>query len=172
MRLALHVVLSSLVAWGCGCATSYRAGENEGFSDMRLGQDIFSINFQGNAFTRAKQVEDFAMLRAAEVTAENGFLFFAILKTDNTTDVSSVTVPGTATYSGAGSYARGVGTYAASGVTVGPQTSTTVTARSSLLIRCYTQKPDAVPVLDAAVVKGSIQAKYKMAGECKQTSNK
>ncbi len=162
MRLTTSAILCAAIVGGSGCAASYHAGEKEGFSDIRLGQDVFSINFQGNAFTSAKRTEDFAMLRAAEVTAENGFLFFAILRAENTTSVRSHTVPGVAAYSGAGTYAGGTGTYAGSGAAVPPQTSTTVTARSSLLIQCYAEKPDAVPVLEAAVVKDSIKGKYKI----------
>jgi hypothetical protein len=63
-----------------GCATPYQqSGYRGGFTETRLAPDIFAISFAGNSFTSPERVSDFALLRAAELTLNNGYNRFTLL---------------------------------------------------------------------------------------------
>ena len=44
-----------------------------------MNQDKFAVTFRGNEHTDAEDVRRFAMLRAAELTVQNGFSYFKII---------------------------------------------------------------------------------------------
>ena len=63
--LSLALVLS-------GCATAYQSNSlTGGYTDTQLAPDVFRVSFSGNAFTSNDRVQDFALLRAAELTLAN-----------------------------------------------------------------------------------------------------
>lgn len=64
-----------------GCATSYhqKGFFGDGYSDYRVNQDKFAVTFRGNEFTDSEDVRRFALVRAAELTLQNGFRYFKIL---------------------------------------------------------------------------------------------
>ena len=55
-----------------------------GFTDAQLAPDEFMVTFQGNGHTTSAQADDFALLRAAQVTLEHGFAYFAVTDVTNT----------------------------------------------------------------------------------------
>ncbi len=65
-----------LVLFFAGCSTSYKAkGFGGGYTDTQLGQDTYKIYFYGNGYTDKEKVEDFALMRAAEVTLQNHYRY-------------------------------------------------------------------------------------------------
>lgn len=64
-----------------GCSTSYhqKGFFGDGYSDYRVNQDKFAVTFRGNEFTDSEDVRRFALIRAAELTLQNGFRYFKIL---------------------------------------------------------------------------------------------
>lgn len=63
-----------------GCATGYHPQAfSGGYSETRLAPDLFRVSFAGNGFTSAQRAYDFALLRAAELTATYGFSHFALV---------------------------------------------------------------------------------------------
>lgn len=62
------------------CATGYdREGFfTNGYSDYRLSERSFVVTFRANEFTSEEKAMKYALKRAAEVTLENGFSYFAI----------------------------------------------------------------------------------------------
>ncbi|MFA6244468.1 MAG: hypothetical protein WC655_26230 [Candidatus Hydrogenedentales bacterium] len=168
MRLTLCLVLSSLIVCGFGCSTPYKPNSfMGGFSETRLAEDVFRVNFRGNAYTSEEQTQDFAMLRTAELATENGFKFFAVINEENTADVSAYTTPGTAQTTGStyiyGSGARNYsGSYSGQTTYTPPQTYFMFKPRSGLLVRCFKEKPEKVYVFDAAFLRDSIRSKYKI----------
>lgn len=77
MKMILIVLLLT------GCATSnhyhpYRHGD--GFKEVQLKPNMFRVSYEGSS--SAIQSADFAMLRAAELTLEQGFSHFAIVRED------------------------------------------------------------------------------------------
>ena len=67
-----------------GCATPYKKiGFNGGFYEKQIEANIFKVYFYGNRYTKSIRVNDFAFLRAAQITLENGFKYFAIVDSAN-----------------------------------------------------------------------------------------
>jgi hypothetical protein len=146
MRLASRLILLALAVGGLGCATSYRAGSKEGFSETRLSEDMFRVNFTGNGRTSAETVQDFGLLRAAELTQGSGFRYFAILR-EGRTAIRDAT--------------RGT-TQIRYADSVPPVGHIMLKRYSKLTIQCFIEKPEGVHVFDAAFLCESIKAKYKI----------
>ncbi len=97
-----------------GCATTYQAqGWTGGFTETQLDTNVFTVRFNGNGYTSSSRASDFALLRSAELTLENGYKYFSIIDSDSYIDQTSASIPqqnynygtisgtgGTATYSG------------------------------------------------------------------------
>jgi hypothetical protein len=167
MKPTLYLILVSLAVWGLGCATPYKSsGFMGGFSETRLAEDVFRVNFRGNGYTSPERTQDFAMLRAAELAQENGFKYFAIIDESASTDVSTFTTSGSAQTTGSASiYGRSgsyYGNYSERTTYTPPQTHFVFKPRSGLLMRCFAEKPDGIYVLEAAFLRESIKAKYKI----------
>lgn len=79
--MKVNIVLLSLgLIAAVGCATPYQqSGYRGGFIETRLAPDIFAISSAGNSFTSPERVSDFALLRAAELTLNNGYNRFTLL---------------------------------------------------------------------------------------------
>jgi len=88
MKILNFLVICFLLA---GCATAYQPEAwSGGFQDEKLESDTYEIWFGGNANTKKERVMNFALLRSAELTLEEGYDYFTILedKTDSkSTDV-------------------------------------------------------------------------------------
>ncbi len=81
MKSVLLLFASGFSLWFLsGCATSYQQkGFTGGYSETQLAPDVFRVNFQGNGYTSSERAQDFALLRAAELSLERGFRYFALL---------------------------------------------------------------------------------------------
>lgn len=160
-----------------GCATGYHStGLTGGFSDTQLAPDEFRIIFRGNAFATPERVQDFALLRASELSTQNGFACFAIVNENNWNSVHTWTTPGrTDTTTVGGGTAMGniyfqpsSASYFGTSSTFGhstttytpPQTYTMYKPRTGLLIKCFPTKPDGIYVFDAAFLGQSLKTKY------------
>lgn len=145
-----------------GCATSYTKEGffNEGFSETRLDEDVFRVTFKGNEMTDKDRVEDFALLRSAELTLTNGFRFFVIAEDISREKVSVHHTPAQAqTQSTISHTPHGVITREARIVT--PAQSQIYTKHhESKLIYCYKERPSEGFVYDAKFVANSIRQKY------------
>lgn len=79
MRKYLVIIL--LLVDICGCATSYqKAGTTGGYSDIKLGKDLYQVSFRGNGYTGSGRVQSFFLRRCAELTIEQGYKYFAFVK--------------------------------------------------------------------------------------------
>lgn len=63
---------------GCASPTLYERAErlSEGYSDQRLTENRYRITFRGNSATHRETVENYLLLRSAEVTLEAGYSWF------------------------------------------------------------------------------------------------
>jgi hypothetical protein len=139
-----------------GCATGYHAtGFSGGFSEDQLGENVFQVSFRGNGHTSSERAADLALLRSAEVSAEHGFPFFAIVDGVSDTRTSGYTTPTTTTGS-----ATVIGnTVSGSSTTTGGQTYTIRKPSTKNTIVCYKDKPNSV-AFEATYVIASIRQKY------------
>lgn len=79
-RLMTAVAVAALLT---GCAswdTPYQAaGLRGGYSDTRLSEGQYRVNFMGNGFSFDGDAADFALLRAAELCRTNGYSHIEVL---------------------------------------------------------------------------------------------
>lgn len=134
-------IVSAAIFLLTGCATAYGPSNGKsGYSDTQLQQDIFRVSFSGNAKTSKERAGDFAMLRASEVTLANKYTYFAIIDNSDTSSTSFVTMP----------------------VGNNLMTNAVEFPRSTMLIKCFTNKPETIMSYDANFLMGSIKKKYEM----------
>lgn len=61
------------------CSTPYKKdGFMGGFSEMKVNEKTWKVDFRGNAYTSSRTVENFALRRAAELTIEQGYSHFVL----------------------------------------------------------------------------------------------
>ena len=83
-----------LVSCAAPQATLYQksSADNEfGYTQTKLTDTQYRIEFSGNRFTEESRIKDYAMLRAAELTNEKGYDWFTILASE--TDRETKTRP-------------------------------------------------------------------------------
>ncbi|MCW3797220.1 hypothetical protein OMW55_05280 [Sphingomonas sp. BN140010] len=98
------IVLSAtaLLLSACATSTPYQplgsSHARGGYSDQRIDQDHYRVSFSGNDFTSRKEVENYLLLRAAQVTLQNGYDGFTLVskQTDPTvrTEITEPFSPG------------------------------------------------------------------------------
>lgn len=89
-------IIFILVLFLTACATPYQPYSmfsGGGYSDTKLQEDVFRINFHGNDATAYDRAQDFAMLRAADVTLLNGFKYFLVLEDSSRIKTDHYTTP-------------------------------------------------------------------------------
>ena len=85
MKPAIALLLTSLlILSACETATAYGPaapqGRVSGFWDQRIEQHRFRVAYRGGDGAPAAQVEDYALLHAADVTVSNGDEWFQIVQ--------------------------------------------------------------------------------------------
>ena len=87
MRVStILTLLLSGVLVACSSATQYQAAEKrggQGYTETQLGKDRYRITFTGNSVTDKETVSDYALLRAAELTLQEGYDWFHLVARDN-----------------------------------------------------------------------------------------
>ncbi|WP_293904364.1 hypothetical protein [Phenylobacterium sp.] len=97
VAFATALVLSAgLVA--CATQTPYQPNVRGqptagGFSEVKLESNRFRVTFNGNSLTSRETVEGYLLYRAAELTVENGYDWFAIVNRDTDKKVDSYVEP-------------------------------------------------------------------------------
>ena len=155
-------LLSAFVLFITGCATTYQPNSfTGGFSETRLGENVFRVTFQGNGYTGKNKVADFTLLRSAELALEHGFRYFIIAKSGKGDYFSAYTTPTTSHTTGS-AYKSGSSVYGnATTNTYGGQTYIISAPSANNTIVLYKEKPKINGlVYDASFLKKSIKQKY------------
>ncbi len=165
----------AIVVLFCSCATPYRPLKNgAGYSEVEVAPNQFRVSFQGNADTPLDRVYDFASLRAAEIARQHGFSYFAVLDAINTssakeykvrqlntlaqsqhTDRSPFVSPAVAPY--------GTSTYRPDPILTAQtheETRIYFKPSTSLVIKCFSTKPEKPFVFDATELMQQLKQKY------------
>jgi hypothetical protein len=84
--LAALALVSGLGLGACSYGpTPYQAATNStdgGYTERRVEADRFRVSFRGNSLTDRETVETYLLLRAAELTVDNGYDHFVIARRD------------------------------------------------------------------------------------------
>ncbi len=93
-KFKLTGAIAALAVLGaCATATPYQAAidGNRGYSELKIEDNRFQVEFSGNSLTDRKTVETYLLYRAAELTRLNGYDYFRVVRRD--TDSESRLVP-------------------------------------------------------------------------------
>ena len=161
MRASTIIAVTLLGTLVTACATGYQSeGFTGGFRDTQLAPDVFRISFSGNAFTSNDRVQDFALLRAAELTLANNFKYFAVINSTDQSRTETYVSPGSARTSGTVSTYGGTAHYSGTTTYEPPQVDTYYKPGVGLMVRAFPSKPDGIFVFDAEFITKSIRSKY------------
>ena len=81
MNLKTYLVLITLAVSGCASQSVYKpaTGSGPGYSEKLLGENHYLVQFKAIGENRAN---DYALLRAAEITQKQGYDWFVVIKRD------------------------------------------------------------------------------------------
>ena len=158
-RLAIALTgLSALALSACASLAPYGAqqGPNgQGFSEQRIESNRYRVSYNGVG--AAGRVADWALLRAADLTTEQGYDWFEVTQswTDGRPGGAGGVRPSVSIGGGSSRY----GGYSASGVGVGLGLNFSGPSPTSTMLEVVLgrgQKPDRPNAYDARSVQGSI----------------
>ncbi|MDD5450393.1 MAG: hypothetical protein PHT49_00625 [Desulfovibrionales bacterium] len=70
-----------------GCASTYQPkGFTGGYFDTPIDDSTYRVGFEGNAYTDIGTIENFLLLRAAELTIQRGYDWFMLTERDTDTE--------------------------------------------------------------------------------------
>ncbi|HQL41364.1 MAG TPA: hypothetical protein PLO93_03625, partial [Candidatus Omnitrophota bacterium] len=118
------------------------------------------------------RAEDFALLRCAELSLENGYKYFIIIDEKLETQTTSTTTPVTANTYGRVNMYGNQGSYSGTTYYSGGETYTFHKPSASNTIKCFKDKPQDsnMMVYDAEQIKQNIRKQYKLDEEAKEES--
>lgn len=98
LKPMLLAATAALALSACATATPYAPASPDsrfGYAEQRVDNDRYRVSFSGNSVTSREQVEMSLLLRAAELTTENGFDWFATVNraTDRDTRLQATPDP-------------------------------------------------------------------------------
>lgn len=88
------MVLFTALLVGCATETPYKPAEERGdygYTETELGDNRYRITFTGNSSTPSETVQDYALLRAAELTLTKGYDWFEAANRNSDKSVRSTT---------------------------------------------------------------------------------
>ncbi len=94
LRMRVMLPLGAVLAVLAGCAEEppyfgpMGAGHDTGYTDLQIDQNHYRVTYQGNASTPRVTVENFLLLRSAEVAAQAGYPYFVFDTRDTKTKTS------------------------------------------------------------------------------------
>jgi hypothetical protein len=161
MRILSFIAVALVGPLVAACATGYQStGFTGGFKDTQLAPDVFRVSFSGNAFTSSDRVQDFALLRAAELTLANNAQYFAVISSANQSRTDTHVTPGSSHTSGTVSAYGNTGYYSGTTTYSAPQVQTYHKPGVGMMIRTFQTKPEGGVVFDASFIIDSIRTKY------------
>ena len=90
IRAAAPLLAVALIA-ACAAPTPYQAAtERNGFSELKIEDDRFSVSFRGNSRTPRETVETYLLHRAAELTLASGGDWFQVVDRSLETDAETI----------------------------------------------------------------------------------
>jgi hypothetical protein len=163
MRPALLIVLVALLA-ACASTPSYAPAvesDGTGFSHVQVEDNRFFVTYRAKSGADARLIEDYALLRAADLTLQQGREWFFVDRRSSDAISSSDSGPRVGVSVGGGSIGRRSGVGVGVGVTVpvGGGGGARATAATLEIRTGQGERPtDAANVYDARAVATSLRA--------------
>jgi hypothetical protein len=145
------------------CATPYQPyGITGGYKETPLAPDVVRITVEGNGYTSRDRVQDYALLRAAEMALQSGYPYFVVINERNDTSTGSFTTAGSS-YTSGSVYGAGNSAYYSGTTTYVPgQTLTFQFPETGLLVKFLKVKSKDAMVFDAKFLTNTLKQKYKI----------
>lgn len=165
MRILMMMAATWLLA-ACATAVGTAYGPADangyGYTEMRIEADRYRVSFAGDGATPPEVVEDYAMLRAAELAIENGYDWFRVV--GRSMDEEEKGGVGVGAGLGTGSYGRRSGVSVGVGGDLGTIGGRRFfTARLEVLMG-KGDKPDDPAAYDARSLIDTIRTRINAAG--------
>ena len=163
-------IFLSLVVLFSGCATPYQKYKtfpvDGGYRDLTIQDNMFKVSFIGNIYTAKDDVNNYALLRSAEMTLENGYKYFLILEGNTDERELTYTMPESYTASTIGMPATIPGQIDTQRTTIHKTGGGIYSYRMPichLTIQCFEDKPsiDAL-IYNAEQVKNNLKSQYRI----------
>ena len=160
MKNILLVLISFLII-GRMTSTPYQPmGFKGGYENTQLDKNVFEVTFSGNGLTSRQRVRDFAMLRSAELTIQNGYKYFISINENTSSTQHTVVTPQTSTTDHNISVSDGYAYGTSNTTTYGGQQIRVNRPTTSMRIICLKNKPNDVLSYNAYFIIKSIKNKY------------
>lgn len=156
---SLFFTLLALLLSGCnsGNYQSYQGGV--GYSSIHQNDNIYTVTYTGTKTTKIEKVNDFALLRSAELAIEKGYNYFVITQATNNKGVLGSNGTGIAADDKTNySASEGGGSFGAS---FSPLISNRPKAESKLVIYLFNEKPDTLSY-EAKLIERALKQEYEM----------
>ena len=155
------LVLIIFVITGCMTSTPYQPmGFKGGYENTQLDKNVFEVTFSGNGLTSRQRVRDFAMLRSAELTIQNGYKYFISINENTSSTQHTVVTPKTSTTDHNISVSDGYAYGTSNTTTYGGQQMRINKPTTVMRIICLNKKPNDVLSYNAYFIIKSIKNKY------------
>lgn len=94
-RKILTAALAVLFLSACATVTPYQSatGSDPGYSELKIEDNRYQVEFSGNTLTDRKTVETYLLFRAAELTRQNGYDHFRVVRRQTDADTRLVADP-------------------------------------------------------------------------------
>ncbi len=181
MKVALRITPLTVLALTCllmtGCILPYAPyGPFGGYTDTELAPDLYRVVFHGNNHTSRERTEDMTLLRASELTLNEGFSYFAILQAQNGDEGLTINQPGYAqTYAQGTGMSQGVASFGSYGATYSGSSMAQAQATTfyrppsqifisypvtCITVKAFKTKPNKIFTFDAAFLVRTLKPKY------------
>lgn len=80
-RFHVPLVVAACLLGGCMSTTPYRPAatpDDQGYQEQRIEENRYRVSFTGNSVTTREAVENFMLLRIAELTLKQGYDYFVL----------------------------------------------------------------------------------------------
>lgn len=166
MKTPALLAAASLALAGCASLAPYgpqTVQEGQGYSEYRIEQTRWRVTYRGVG--APGPVADYALLRAADLTVEQGFDWFEVTQriVDGRPDSAGGFRPSLGVGYGGGSYRSPFGRYSSSGVGVGVGLNFQAPSRTSTTLEIVMgqgQVPSRPEAYDARGVQQSLRARF------------
>jgi hypothetical protein len=158
-----HLLSLCSIIFITSCATPYQPyGITGGYKETPLAPDVVRISVEGNGYTSRDRVQDFALLRAAEIALQSGYPYFVVINERNDTSTGSFTTAGSS-YTSGSVYGVGNSAYYSGTTTYVPgQTITFQFPETGILVKFMKKKSKDALVFDANFLSTTLRQKYKI----------
>lgn len=149
----LYTIFVVLALSGCVTGSYQPFSSGYGYQSEPKGENTYYVTYTGSGNTGIEKINDFALLRSAELTLEKGFKYFVITEAKNNKEELQIIQPSLSSFNDMGG-----------GGGVSPGTLSGPKAKSELTILLFNEKPDDIHYEAERIVQ-AMRDEYQIGGQ-------